>query len=112
MPEPPTRIDSVVVQTRSYDAGSAFAQTSAATTAARRIAALPVSVCRKERSGVCRLRVHAVRPLNGAPEGAAETSVSAMAASFANAVGSTEGRKPRSARVPLPAAARERRRST
>jgi hypothetical protein len=35
------------------------------------------------------LRVHAVRPLNGA----AETSVSAMPTSFANRVGSTEGAK-------------------
>ena len=50
------------------------------------------------RSGVWRLRLQAVRPLNGA----VETSVSAMAASFANAVGSTEEREPRSARVRLP----------
>ena len=56
-----------------------FAQTSAATTAASRTTALPVSVSRNARSGVWRFRVHAVRPLNGA----VETSVSAMARSFA-----------------------------
>ena len=54
--------------------------------AASRTAALPVSVLRYERSGVCRLRVQAVLPLYGA----GETSVSAMPASFANGVGSTE----------------------
>src|SRR5262249_40618965 len=75
MPEPPTRIESVVVHTRSYEAGATVAQMSAAATAGRRTAALPVSVRRKERSGVWRLRLHAVRPLNGA----AETSVSAIA---------------------------------
>ena len=95
----PSRIESVVVQTRSYDAKSTFAQSSAATTAARRNAALPVSVFRKERSGVWRFRVHAVRPLNGA----AETLVSAMRTSFANRVGSTEGREGRLARVRVPA---------
>src|SRR6266699_2493242 len=63
--------------------------------AARRTAALPVSVARKERSGVWRLRVHAVRPLNGA----ADTSVSAMPTSFANGGGSTEGRRSRLASV-------------
>src|SRR5690242_11913178 len=44
---------------------SAFAQTSAATAAASRTAALPVSVRRKLRSGVSRFRTHAVRPENG-----------------------------------------------
>ena len=95
----PSRIESVVVQTRSYDAKSTFAHSSATTTAARRNAALPVSVFRKERSGVWRFRVQAVRPLNGA----AETSVSAMRASFANRVGSTEGREGHLARVRVPA---------
>src|SRR5947208_10654099 len=69
--------------------------------------ALPVSVCRKARSGVWRLRVQAVRPLNGV----VESSASAMPASFANAVGSSEEREPCSARVPpancIAAAARE-----
>ena len=103
---PPNVIESVVVQTRSYDAGSTFAQTSAATTAREEEGRAARLRLRKLRSGVWRLRVQAVRPLNGA----VETSASAMAASFANAVGSTEEREARSARVRLPAAARERRR--
>ncbi len=53
-------------QTRSYDAASTLTQTSAATVAASRTAALPVSVRRKARSGVSRLRAHAVRPEYGA----------------------------------------------
>jgi hypothetical protein len=40
-----------------------FAQASAATLAASRTAALPVSVLRNSRSGVCRLRAQAVRPV-------------------------------------------------
>jgi len=44
---------------------STFAQTSAATAAARRTAALPVSVRRKLRKGVSRFRTQAVRPENG-----------------------------------------------
>ena len=56
-------IDSVVFShTCAYDAMSAFAQTSAAMTPASRTAALPVSVRRNVRSGVSRLRTHAVRP--------------------------------------------------
>src|SRR5438874_9648072 len=51
--------------TRSYEAASTFAQTSAATAAASSTAALPVSVRRKLRSGVSRLRTQAVRPVNG-----------------------------------------------
>src|SRR5438045_2270081 len=51
--------------TRSYEAASTFAQTSAATAAASRIAALPVSVRRKLRSGVSRFRTQAVRPEKG-----------------------------------------------
>ena len=39
-----------------------FTQASAATVAASRTAALPVSVRRNCRSGVCRFRAHAVRP--------------------------------------------------
>jgi hypothetical protein len=56
--------DSRVPHTRSYDDAPTFAQTSAATVAARRTTALPVSVRRNCRSGVCRLRAHAVRPAN------------------------------------------------
>ena len=41
-----------------------FTQTSAATAAPSRTAALPVSVVRNSRSGVCRLRAHAVVPEN------------------------------------------------
>ena len=41
-----------------------LAQASAASAAASRTTALPVSVARKSRSGACRLRAQAVRPLN------------------------------------------------
>ena len=41
-----------------------LAQASAATAAASSTTALPVSVARKSRSGACRLRAQAVRPLN------------------------------------------------
>ena len=41
-----------------------FAQAIAATAAPSRTAALPISVARKSRSGPCRLRAQAVRPLN------------------------------------------------
>ena len=41
-----------------------LAQASAATAAASRTTALPISVARKSRSGPCRLRAQAVRPLN------------------------------------------------
>src|SRR5437016_2300959 len=51
--------------TRSYEAASTFAQTSAVTAAASSTAALPVSVRRKLRSGVSRLRTQAVRPEKG-----------------------------------------------
>src|ERR1700674_3011395 len=50
--------------TRSYEAMSTFAQTSAATVAASSTAALPVSVRKKLRSGVSRFLTHAVRPEN------------------------------------------------
>ncbi len=40
-----------------------LAQARAASAAARRTLALPVSVMRKSRSGACRLRAQAVRPL-------------------------------------------------
>src|SRR4051794_24930769 len=52
----PRRIESTVLQTRSYDDRSTLAQTSAAATAARISAALPVSVLRKSRSGVRSVR--------------------------------------------------------
>src|SRR5690349_11613224 len=62
MPCEPTLIDSSVLQTDAYDDESMFAHSSAATAAARRTAALPVSVDRKLRSGVGMLRAHAVVP--------------------------------------------------
>src|SRR5439155_6138487 len=68
---PPRSIDSFVLQSESYDEASMFTQTSAATAAASKTAALPVSVRRNSRSGVSRLRAHAVRPENddGRPSG-------------------------------------------
>src|SRR5438067_5277971 len=68
---PPTRIESVVPHRESYDEASTFTQTSAATAAASRTAAPPVSVRRNSRSGVSRLRAQAVRPENGAAAGSA-----------------------------------------
>src|SRR6266511_217391 len=62
---PPRSIESVVSQSESYDDRSTFTHTSAATVAARRTAAPPVSVRRNSRSGVWTLRAHAVRPENG-----------------------------------------------
>jgi hypothetical protein len=53
----------LVVQAESYEPLSMFTHTSAAAVAASRTAAPPVSVCRKFRRGVCRLRAHAVRPV-------------------------------------------------
>src|SRR5438067_8523548 len=67
----PSRTVRWVLQTRSYEAMSTFAQTSATTAAASRTAAPPVSVRRNSRSGVWRLRAHAVRPENGAAAGSA-----------------------------------------
>src|SRR5947209_17442174 len=60
----PTWIERRVDQTRSYDARSTFAQKSAAATASRISAALPVSVRRNSRSGVCRFRRQAGRPVS------------------------------------------------
>ena len=51
-----------MLQTRSYDDASTFAQASAAIAATRRTAAPPVSVRRNSRSGVWMLRAQAVRP--------------------------------------------------
>jgi len=71
--------------TRSYDESLIFAQISAATVAPARMAALPVSVFRNWRSGVCRLLAHAVVPENGEAAGWASVmtkfSVSAARAS-------------------------------
>src|SRR2546425_7565943 len=61
MPVSPMRIESTVRQTRSYEEASTLTQASAASAAASRTAALPVSVRRKVRNGVSRLRDHAVR---------------------------------------------------
>src|SRR5205085_697700 len=68
-PEPPTLIERIVRQTRSYEDESILTQASATTVAASSTAALPVSVRRKLRSGVSRLRAHAVRPEKGAAVG-------------------------------------------
>jgi uncharacterized membrane protein len=53
-----------VCQVPAYPAGSMLAQASAATVAASRIAALPVSVRKNRRSGVSKLCGHAVRNEN------------------------------------------------
>ena len=60
-----SRIDSRAPQTASYDDALMFTQASAATAMPSSTAALPVSVRRNTRSGVCRFRAHAVRPENG-----------------------------------------------
>ena len=61
-PKPPTCSPIGVRQSDSYEAASTFTQMSAVIVAASRTAALPVSVRRNCRSGVCRCRPHAVRP--------------------------------------------------
>ena len=61
-PEPPRSIESIVVHSESYDDASTFTQTSAATAAASKTAAPPVSVRRNSRSGGGNVRAHAVRP--------------------------------------------------
>src|SRR6476619_7066580 len=61
-PASPTSIDSFVVQNESYDDASTFTQTSAATVAASKTAAPPVSVRKNSRRGVSTLRAQAVRP--------------------------------------------------
>ena len=68
MPSPPSWIESVVVQTDSYESGHGeFAHSSAATVAPSITTAPPDSVLRKLRTGAARFRAHAVRPLNGVP---------------------------------------------
>src|SRR5262245_33102281 len=76
-PWSPSATASVVPQTDSYDEASTFTQTSAASAAASRTAAPPVSVRRNDCSGVRRLRTHAVRPVN-ADAGASVTSLRAL----------------------------------
>jgi hypothetical protein len=68
-PAPPTRMDSCVCQTVSYDDASAFTHASASSAMASRTAALPVWVRRNTRSGVWRFRAHAVRPAKGGAAG-------------------------------------------
>src|SRR3954454_18577230 len=58
---PPRRNDRFVDQTRSYEDASMFTQARAVIVAARRKAALPVSVPRNSRNGVLTLRDQAVR---------------------------------------------------
>jgi DnaK suppressor protein len=66
IPEPPTWIESFVVQTDSYELDQGeFAHKSAAAVAPSKTTALPVSVQRKSRTGDARFRAHAVRPVNG-----------------------------------------------
>ena len=60
----PDRITSSVCQVAAYPAGSMLAQASAASVAASRTAALPVSVRRNWRSGVSKLCAHTVRSEN------------------------------------------------
>src|SRR4051794_27991266 len=64
MPELPSWIESLVVQTDSYESGQGeLAHTSAATVAESSTTAPPVSVVRKSCSGAARFRAHAVRSL-------------------------------------------------
>jgi hypothetical protein len=59
----------MVCQAAAYPAGSMLAQASAATVAASKTAALPVSVRKNRRSGVSRRCAHAVRSENGEAAG-------------------------------------------
>ncbi len=61
----PKCTDSSVPHHAAYPTWSTFAQISAAIVAASRTAALPVSVRRNWRSGVCRLRSHTVLSVDG-----------------------------------------------
>ncbi len=65
MLQSPRTIESSVSQTLSYEDALTLTQTSAATVAPSRTAALPVCVRRKVRSGVSRFRAHAVRSEKG-----------------------------------------------
>ncbi len=64
-PEPPKSSDSRVPHKASYDGRSTLAHASAASVAARRITALPVSVRRNSRSGVSTRRAQTVLPKKG-----------------------------------------------
>ncbi len=57
----PDRITSMVSHVAAYPAGSMLAHASAASVAASKTTALPVSVRKNRRSGVCRFYVHTVR---------------------------------------------------
>src|SRR5918996_5681133 len=70
---PPRSIRRSVLQSESYEAAWTFTQARAATAAANKTAAPPVSVRRNSRRGVSRLRAHAVRP-----ENAGEVAVEAV----------------------------------
>ena len=61
-PAPASRTDSRAPHTASYDDALMLIHTSAATVIATSTAALPVSVRKNTRNGVCRLLAHAVRP--------------------------------------------------
>src|ERR1700684_4462401 len=65
IPLPPSWIDSLVVHSDSYELDQGeLAHTHAARMAPSSTAAPPVSVVRKSRTGVARLRAHAVRSVN------------------------------------------------
>ncbi len=67
MPPPPRPIESVVVQSDSYESDHGeFAHNSAPTAAQSNTAAPPVSVVRKSRTGAARFRAQAVRPVSEA----------------------------------------------
>src|SRR5215218_6451384 len=71
MPSSPSRIESSVVHTDSYELGHGeFAHSRARTVAPSRTTAPPDSVARKSRTGAARLRAQAVRSRNSAGRGA------------------------------------------
>src|SRR4029453_15499293 len=114
-PASPTLIESTVDQRSSYDDASTFTHTSAAIAPASRTAAPPVSVRRNARSGVSRLRAHAVRPekrayrvscVESAPPEAIAQSNAGPAAYVLRA---RRGALARAPRRPVPSAARHRR---
>jgi hypothetical protein len=76
-PVPASRTDSRAPHTASYDDALMLIHTSAATVIATSTAALPVSVRKNTRSGVCRLLAHAVRPDRARAVGDGRSSVTA-----------------------------------
>ena len=76
-PAPASRTDSRAPHTASYDDALMLIHTSAATVIATSTAALPVSVRKNTRSGVCRLLAHAVRPDRARAAGDGRSSVTA-----------------------------------